>query len=98
MDAKRIQETYKTQAVLTASPVELEIMLLKESILCLKKVKITEHGFEKNEYFKKAQQCLLEIIPFFNREIIEGEAAALLYYYVNKLLIQANIEEKRAKF
>lgn len=95
---KKVQETYKKQAILTASAVEIEIMLLQESILYLKKAKLTEDRFERNEYFKRAQQFLLEAIPFFNKENKEAEMAVLLYYQVNKLLIKANIESNEDAF
>lgn len=98
MVLKKVQETYKKQAILTASAVEIEIMLLQESILYLKKAKLTEDRFERNEYFKRAQQFLLEAIPFFNKENKEAEMAVLLYYQVNKLLIKANIESNEDAF
>ncbi|WP_046174402.1 flagellar protein FliS [Domibacillus indicus] len=93
MNVNEAKREYRKQFISTASPAEIEIMLLQESILSLKKAKAARGHFERNDFFQKAQQYLLEIIPFINQEIKEGEAAVHAYLHVNNLLIEANIEK-----
>jgi flagellar protein FliS len=95
LDRKRAKEMYVKNMITTASPAEMAAILLQESLTCIKKARLVmedDNRFEQNVQLKRAQQCVLEIVPFFNDKIKEGQAASLVYQHVNSMLVEANVK------
>ncbi len=86
---------YVQNAIATASPVEMASLLLQESIKCMKKAKVSMEGsnrFEQNLHLKRAQQCVLEIVPFLNEKTKEGQSVSIVYQRINAMLVEANVK------
>lgn len=88
-------EAYKNNAVNTASPGELTLMLYNG---CLKFIKQAQKGlhesnFEwKNTNVQKAQNIIHELMVTLNQETEIGQQMLPLYDYINNILIEANIK------
>ncbi|WP_050179884.1 flagellar export chaperone FliS [Domibacillus robiginosus] len=96
MNRKKASKAYTHTSITTASPKEIAVLLLQEALKCTKKAKSTwkEAGhFQRNDQLKKAQQCIGEIIPYFNEEVKEGQITAAVYWHVYHLLLQANVQK-----
>lgn len=86
---------YVQNAIATASPVEMASLLLQESIKCMKKAKVSMEGsnrFEQNLHLKRAQQCIMEIVPFLNEKTKEGQSVSIVYRRINAMLVEANVK------
>lgn len=95
MNRKRARDMYIQNAIATASPAEMASLLLKESITCMKKAKASmkdSNRFEQNVHLKRAQQCLLEIVPFLNEKTEEGKSVSIVYRHINAMLVEANVK------
>ncbi|WP_158068835.1 flagellar export chaperone FliS [Domibacillus epiphyticus] len=99
MDRKRAQDVYVQNSIATASPIEMAMILLQGALASIKKARMAMEENERlkqNFHLKRAQQCVLEIVPFLNEEIKEGQAASLVYQNVNSMLVKANINRDAA--
>ncbi|MGG3451999.1 flagellar export chaperone FliS [Domibacillus aminovorans] len=95
MNRKQAREMYVQNAIATASPVEMASLLLQESIKCMKKAKVSMEGsnrFEQNLHLKRAQQCIMEIVPFLNEKTKEGQSVSIVYRRINAMLVEANVK------
>jgi flagellar secretion chaperone FliS len=103
MMAANYARTYQTQAVLTASPGQLVLMLYDAALRFLSQARAALEGdkndwrrFEViNEKIKRAQNIITELRGTLNHEAGAEIAASLdrLYEYYNRRLFEANIKK-----
>ncbi|WP_449621903.1 flagellar export chaperone FliS [Robertmurraya sp. Marseille-Q9965] len=90
-------ETYQQNAVLTASPGELTLMLYNGCIkfIHLAKKAIREQDIEaKHVNITKTQNIISELIVTLNLDFEISHDMSRLYDYMNRRLIEANIKNK----
>ncbi|MBB6453618.1 flagellar protein FliS [Salirhabdus euzebyi] len=89
------QQAYQNNAINTASPGELTLMLYNG---CLKFIKLAQKGMEeknielKNTNIQKAQKIIQELMVTLNPEMEISKQLMPLYDYINRRLIEANIK------
>ncbi|KGR83810.1 flagellar export chaperone FliS [Lysinibacillus odysseyi] len=86
---------YKQNSVTTASPGELTLMLYNGCIKFLGKAKvaITDKNIqEKNHNIQRAQAIIAELMSTLNMDIDISKQMLPLYDYMNRRLIEANIQ------
>ena len=86
---------YKQNSVTTASPGELTLMLYNGCLKFLTKAKkaIEEKDIqEKNTNIQKAQAIITELMSTLKMEEAVSEQMFALYEYMNRRLIEANIQ------
>lgn len=86
--------TYQQNAVMTASPQELTLMLYNGCLKFLKLAKIAmeENKFEeKNTNILKAQAIIQELQLTLNRDYDISQSMTQLYDYMYQRLIEANL-------
>lgn len=87
-------QTYRTNAVTTASPGELTLMLYNG---CLKFINMAKNAVEakkideKNINIQKAQNIISELMVTLNMDLEVSKNMMALYDYANRRLIEANI-------
>lgn len=87
-------QAYQNNAVNTATPGELTLMLYNG---CLKFIRFGKKGIEeqnfelKNKNIQKAQNIINELIVTLDQEASISKEMMPLYDYINRLLIDANI-------
>ena len=85
---------YENNAVTTASPAELTLMLYNG---CLKFIKQGKAAIEnndiqsKNTNLQKAQNIISELMITLNRDVSLSQNLESLYEYIHNRLIQANL-------
>jgi flagellar secretion chaperone FliS len=95
MSVRNPYQSYQQNAINTASPGELTLMLYNG---CLKfihiaKTAITEKNIEmKNTNIQKAQKIIQELMVTLNPELEVSKSMMPLYDYVYRRLIEANIK------
>lgn len=88
-------QVYKSNAVNTASPAELTLMLYNG---CLKFIKHAKKGIEekdialKNTNIQKAQNIISELMVTLDQKAPIAKEMMPLYDYINRRLIDANIK------
>ncbi|HJV17142.1 MAG TPA: flagellar export chaperone FliS [Bacillales bacterium] len=88
-------QSYQQNAVSTASPGELTLMLYNG---CLKFIHIAKNGIlekniqMKNTNIQKAQKIIQELMVTLNLELEVAKNMMSLYDYLNSRLIEANIK------
>ena len=88
-------QAYKNNSVNTASPGELTLMLYNG---CLKFIKQAKKGMEtknielKNTNIQKAQKIISELMVTLDQNAAVSEEMLSLYDYINRRLIEANIQ------
>ena len=88
-------QSYQQNAVSTASPGELTLMLYNG---CLKFIHIAKNGIlekniqMKNTNIQKAQKIIQELMVTLNLELEVAKNMMSLYDYLNRRLIEANIK------
>jgi flagellar secretion chaperone FliS len=88
-------QSYQQNAVNTASPGELTLMLYNG---CLKFILIAKNGIlekniqVKNTNIQKAQNIIHELMVTLNMELEVSKNMMSLYDYLNRRLIEANIK------
>lgn len=93
-------QAYKTNAVTTAAPGELTLMLYNG---CLKFIHMAKNAVEKmdieakNTNIQKAQNIITELMVTLNMELDVSKNMMSLYDYANHRLIEANIHNDLAK-
>ncbi|MEH7525346.1 flagellar export chaperone FliS, partial [Bacillus sp. JJ1503] len=88
-------ETYQQNAVLTASPGELTLMLYNGCLkfLNLAKKAVQDNNIEaKHTNLSKAQNIISELIVTLNFDYPISKEMRRLYDYMNRRLIEANIK------
>ncbi|MBS4204978.1 flagellar export chaperone FliS [Lederbergia citrea] len=87
-------QAYRTNAVTTASPGELTLMLYNG---CLKFINLAKNAIEtknieaKNTNIQKAQNIVSELMVTLNMDMEISKNMMTLYDYANRRLIEANI-------
>lgn len=86
---------YEQNAVTTASPGELTLMLYNGCLKFLNQAKsaIEENNYElKNKNIQKAQNIISELMVTLNMDIPVAKHMMQMYDYINSRLIEANIK------
>lgn len=86
---------YKQNSVTTASPGELTLMLYNGCLKFLGKAKvaITEKDIEEKNYnIQRAQAIIAELMSTLNMDIEISKQMLPLYDYMNRRLVEANIQ------
>lgn len=89
------QNAYKQNSVTTASPGELTLMLYNGCLKFLHKAKLAiqeKNIQEKNTNLQKAQAIISEFMATLNMEIEVSKNMFALYEYINRRLVEANIQ------
>ena len=90
------QNAYKQNSVTTASPGELTLMLYNGCLKFLHKAKqaIQEKNIqEKNTNLIKPQAIIIELMATLNMDIEVSKNMFSLYEYMNRRLVEANIQK-----
>ena len=99
MAMKNPYQTYSNNAVTTASPGELTLMLYNGCLKFINQAKqaITDQNIEvKNTSIQKAQAIIQELMVTLNMDMAVSENLLSLYDYLNRRLIEANIKSDTA--
>ncbi|HEY9577046.1 MAG TPA: flagellar export chaperone FliS [Pseudobacillus sp.] len=99
MAMKNPYQTYSNNAVTTASPGELTLMLYNGCLKFINQAKqaITDQNIEvKNTCIQKAQAIIQELMVTLNMDMAVSENLLSLYDYLNRRLIEANIKSDTA--
>lgn len=86
---------YKKNSVTTASPGELTLMLYNGCLKFLGKAKLAieqKHIEEKNYNIQRAQAIIAELMSTLNMDIEISKQMLPLYEYMNRRLVEANIQ------
>jgi len=92
-------QAYQNNSVETASPGELTLMLYNG---CLKFIKLAKRGMEESNYelkntnIQKAQKIIQELMVTMNPEYSITEEIMPLYDYINRRLMEANLQNDLA--
>ncbi|MGG1664394.1 flagellar export chaperone FliS [Brevibacillus sp. NRS-1366] len=89
-------QAYQSNSVTTATPGELTLMLYNGALKFIKQAKaaIDNKKWDKaNEYNTKAQDIISELIITLNRQYPVAEQMLLLYEYLQRRLVEANIKK-----
>jgi len=84
------QNAYKQNSVTTASPGELTLMLYNGCLKFLHKAKLAIQ--EKNTNLQKAQSIIGELMSTLNMDVEVSKQLLPLYEFLNRRLIEANIQ------
>lgn len=90
---------YQANAVQTASPGELTLMLYNG---CLKFIKFARQAMEtgdiaaRNENLIKAQNIILELMKTLNMEYEVAKSMMTMYDYIYRRLVEANVKNDAA--
>ncbi|MGG0662697.1 flagellar export chaperone FliS [Viridibacillus arvi] len=93
--AQSAHQAYKQNSVTTASPGELTLMLYNGCIKFLHKGKLaieTKDVEAKNTNLLKAQAIISELMSTLNMDIEISKQMLNLYEYMNRRLVEANIQ------
>ncbi len=89
------QNAYKQNSVTTASPGELTLMLYNGCLKFLHKAKLAiqeKNIEEKNKNLQKAQSIIGELMSTLNMDVEVSKQLLPLYEFLNRRLIEANIQ------
>jgi len=89
------QNAYKQNSVTTASPGELTLMLYNGCLKFLHKAKLAiqeKNIQEKNTNLQKAQSIIGELMSTLNMDVEVSKQLLPLYEFLNRRLIEANIQ------
>ncbi|KIL76264.1 flagellar export chaperone FliS [Bacillus badius] len=95
MAMKNPYQTYSNNAVTTASPGELTLMLYNGCLKFINQAKqaVADGNIEaKNTSIQKAQAIIQELMVTLNMETAVSENLMSLYDYLNRRLVEANIK------
>ncbi|MFL0364985.1 flagellar export chaperone FliS [Pseudobacillus sp. 179-B 2D1 NHS] len=94
-EKRNVQKLYEQMSILTAPSEKLILGLLNGALAALDEAKTAIARKEwalQNESLQKAQDCLLQLIMFFNTAEEEGRRLIALYDFLNRKLIRANMD------
>ncbi|GAB1530862.1 MULTISPECIES: flagellar export chaperone FliS [Brevibacillus] len=89
-------QTYQNNQVTTATPAELTLMLYNGAIKFIKQTRtsINNGDLEKaNEYSKRVQDILQELILTLNKEYPLAEQMMAIYEFMLSRLVESNIRK-----
>lgn len=92
---KNPYQTYSNNAVTTASPGELTLMLYNGCLKFINQAKqaVADGNIEaKNTSIQKAQAIIQELMVTLNMEMAVSENLMSLYDYLNRRLVEANLK------
>lgn len=92
-------QTYQNNSITTASPGELTLMLYNgclKFIHLAKKAMVNNNIPEKNTNIQKAQNIIQELMVTLKMDLEVAKNMMLLYDYINRRLIDANIKNEIA--
>ncbi|WMT19785.1 flagellar export chaperone FliS [Parageobacillus toebii] len=95
MVTQQFHQVYKQNSVSTASPGELTLMLYNGCLKFLNKAKqaMNENNIqERNTNLQKAQRIIQELMMTLNQEYEIAKQMMVMYEYMNRRLIEANIK------
>jgi flagellar protein FliS len=95
LSAQSAHQAYKQNSMSTASPGELTLMLYNGCIKFLGKAKkaIQDKNIqEKNLNLQKSQRIIQELMSTLNMDIEISKSMMQMYEYMNRRLIDANIQ------
>jgi flagellar secretion chaperone FliS len=95
MVTQQFHQVYKQNSVSTASPGELTLMLYNGCLKFLNKAKqsMRENNIqERNTNLQKAQRIIQELMMTLNQEYEIAKQMMVMYEYMNRRLIEANIK------
>jgi flagellar secretion chaperone FliS len=95
MTTQQFHQVYKQNSVSTASPGELTLMLYNGCLKFLNKAKqaMCENNIqERNTNLQKAQRIIQELMMTLNQEYEIAKQMMVMYEYMNRRLIEANIK------
>jgi flagellar secretion chaperone FliS len=95
MVTQQFHQVYQQNSVNTASPGELTLMLYNGCLKFLNKGKqaMRENNIqEKNTNLQKAQRIIQELMATLNLEYEIAKQMMVMYEYMNRRLIEANIK------
>ena len=99
MAMKNPYKAYQDNAVNTATPGELTLMLYNG---CIKFIRLAKRGLDemnmeqKNTNIQKAQKIIQELMVTLNPDIEISQQMLPLYDYMNRRLIEANVKNDKA--
>lgn len=96
---QQILRRYQQVSVLTASAEQLIIALIDEalsSIHTARQAMEKEEVAEQNQHLQRAQECVLQVIPFIEAGKEQGQALIAVYDYLNRQLVKANMANDRS--
>ncbi|QZT33939.1 flagellar export chaperone FliS [Caldalkalibacillus thermarum TA2.A1] len=99
MSVRNPYQTYKHNAVQTASPGELTLMLYNGCLNFIKQARqaIEEDNIqERNKYMQKAQDIIRELMVTLNTDYAVVKDMLRMYDYILRRLIEANINNDTA--
>ncbi|GGK24014.1 flagellar protein FliS [Caldalkalibacillus thermarum] len=99
MSVRNPYQTYKHNAVQTASPGELTLMLYNGCLNFIKQARqaIEENNIqERNKYMQKAQDIIRELMVTLNTDYAVAKDMLRMYDYILRRLIEANINNDAA--
>ncbi|EGL83695.1 flagellar protein FliS [Caldalkalibacillus thermarum TA2.A1] len=99
MSVRNPYQTYKHNAVQTASPGELTLMLYNGCLNFIKQARqaIEEDNIqERNKYMQKAQDIIRELMVTLNTDYAVAKDMLRMYDYILRRLIEANINNDTA--
>ncbi|MBA2874640.1 flagellar export chaperone FliS [Thermaerobacillus caldiproteolyticus] len=94
MVTQQFHQVYQQNSVSTASPAELTLMLYDGCLKFLNKGKqaMRENNIqERNTNLQKAQRIIQELMVTLNQEYEIAKQMMVMYEYMNRRLIEANI-------
>ncbi|WP_289140202.1 flagellar export chaperone FliS [uncultured Brevibacillus sp.] len=92
-------QAYQTNSVTTATPGELTLMLYNGALKFIKQTRaaIESGKWDKaNEYNIKTQDIISELIITLDRKYPVAEQMILLYEYLQRRMVEANIQKDTA--
>lgn len=94
MSAQNAYETYQSQAVTTASPGQLTLMLYNGCLKFIRRAQtalVNEDLEEKNTNLLKAQNILQELMVTLDTNVDVADHMMQMYDYIHRRLIEANV-------
>ncbi len=89
-------QAYQTNAVTTATPAELTLMLYNGAIRFIKQAKsaMEQNDLAKaHEYNLRVQDIINELIVTLNRDVPISEQFLLMYDYMQRRMVEANVRK-----
>ncbi|MDR3278628.1 MAG: flagellar export chaperone FliS [Oscillospiraceae bacterium] len=99
MTMKKPQDAYRRQGVLTASPVELIVMLydgLKKNMLLAQRAITKSHSEAAHTHLMKAQNIVSELMNCLDLSFQISEELMRLYDFILHGLMEANLKKDAA--
>ncbi|HET7626961.1 MAG TPA: flagellar export chaperone FliS [Bacillales bacterium] len=95
MSVNRSYKTYEDQAITTASPGQLTLMLYDGCLkfIRLAKAALAEQDYEqKNVQLVKAQNIIRELMLTLDQEVQIAGGMMQMYDYIHRCLVEANVK------